>query len=196
MERILPPRTWCILPGPDRSILFLLDQYGPQFCSHYGFRSISVILRLTTHKCSDEEPIIPYSHWLVIAIYNYWKRGVQHNPRDGTKRNGFFHHYSLNKIREYSINQLFKWRFISFHWRYVQNAWPLTEKACAFHICKQNTSYINSILSSAEGIADSKWNLLKYIGSFNAIERTPANIMLDLCLGHILYWFLTCMYLA
>lgn len=89
-ERTLPPGAWCILPGPDRTILFLLDQYGPQSCSHCGFCSISVILRLTTHKCSEEEPIIPYSLWLVMATHNYWKRGVQSDPRDGTKRNGFF----------------------------------------------------------------------------------------------------------
>lgn len=90
VERTLPPGAWCILPRHDRSILFLLDQYGPQSCSHCGFRSISVILRLTTHKCSEEAPIIPYSLWLVIAAHNYWKRGVQNNPRDGTKRNGLF----------------------------------------------------------------------------------------------------------
>lgn len=70
---------------PDRSIPFFLDQYGPQSCSHHGFCSISVILRLTTHKRSKEEPIILWSHWLVIAICNYWKRGVLHNPRDGTE---------------------------------------------------------------------------------------------------------------
>lgn len=83
---------------------------------------------------------------------------MQHNPRKGTKRNGFFHHYSLSKIRECSFNQLFKWRFLWLSWKYVQNAWLLTEKVCASCVCKQDIPYINFILPSAEGC----WQQVKY----------------------------------
>lgn len=101
-------RSMMYSPRPDRSILFLLDQYVPQSCSHCGCCSISVILRSTTHKCSEEVPITVHSRWLVIAVHNYWRRGMQHNPRDGTKKEWPFHHEILNKIWYYSISWPFK----------------------------------------------------------------------------------------
>lgn len=98
---ILPPRTWCILPGSDRFILSL-DQYGPQSWVVIRVRkgSISVILRLTPSINAVRRSQLLLTATDLSLQHNYW-RAVCSITGMATKECLVFfsHHYSLNKIR-------------------------------------------------------------------------------------------------